>query len=58
MVIEESNLTPSVLLTEIRKLASDSSKQEKMSVAARAFARPNAARVIAKEIVALALEHA
>ncbi|MBI2039173.1 MAG: undecaprenyldiphospho-muramoylpentapeptide beta-N-acetylglucosaminyltransferase [Candidatus Niyogibacteria bacterium] len=58
LVIEESNLTPSVLATEIRKIIQDPERQEKMRTAARAFARPDAAAVLAKEIMALALEHA
>ncbi|MBI1957351.1 MAG: undecaprenyldiphospho-muramoylpentapeptide beta-N-acetylglucosaminyltransferase [Candidatus Niyogibacteria bacterium] len=58
LVIEESNLTPSVLLTEIRKIIQDAARQETMRQAAKAFARPEAAAVLAKEIVTLALEHA
>ena len=55
IVIEESNLTPNVLLNEIRKLIADENLRIAMSERARHFAKPNAAEAIAKEILKLGL---
>lgn len=57
LVIEEPNLTPHVLLTEINKILGDKARMEKMGQAARSFAKPDAARSLAREIITLALEH-
>ncbi len=57
-VIEENNLTPHVLLSEIQRLLSDKKKLEIMSINAKKFSQPEAARKIAQEIIDLALEHA
>lgn len=55
-VIEEVNLTPHILLAQIKKILSDTARQEKMKEAATRFARTDAAYKIAKEIIALALK--
>src|SRR3989344_190583 len=55
VVIEEVNLAPSVLRNEIERLMADPEKRRGMSEAAKAFARPDAAELIAKEILALGL---
>ena len=55
IVIEEDNLTPSVLLHEIRKLIADTERRTRMSKAARSFAKPDAARTIARELISLGL---
>lgn len=57
MVIEQENLTPSVLLGEINRLMSDAVLREEMRRAAIGFARRDAARVIAEELINLALAH-
>jgi UDP-N-acetylglucosamine--N-acetylmuramyl-(pentapeptide) pyrophosphoryl-undecaprenol N-acetylglucosamine transferase len=57
-VIEELNLSPSVLKTEIRRLLENKEKMQKMSEAAKNFSKPDAAEKIAREIINLALEHA
>ncbi len=57
-VIEENNLSPHVLLSEIERLLSDKKKMEIMSGNAKKFSQPEAARKIAQEIIDLALEHA
>ncbi len=56
-VIEEINLTPSILVAEINKLMDDSAKREEMSKNAKAFSKPDAALTIAREIINMALEH-
>lgn len=57
VVVEESNLTPHVLVTEINRLISDEKLHEQMSEAAKRFAKPKAARRIAEEIIAFARQH-
>jgi UDP-N-acetylglucosamine--N-acetylmuramyl-(pentapeptide) pyrophosphoryl-undecaprenol N-acetylglucosamine transferase len=57
IVIEEGNLTPSILVSEIERLMTHPELREEMSKAAQAFAKPDAARTIAREILDLALEH-
>ena len=52
-VIEETNLTPHLLLAEIDKLLGDSERVKKMKMAAQGFARLDAADKIAKEIIKL-----
>lgn len=53
VIIEEVNLTPHVLLAEIKKLIDDPDKLGKMGEAAGRFARPDSAELIAKEILKL-----
>lgn len=55
VVIEEDNLTPSVLLHEIQTLLGDPERLKQMRQAAQNFARPDAAELIAKEILTLGL---
>ncbi|MDP3982054.1 MAG: UDP-N-acetylglucosamine--N-acetylmuramyl-(pentapeptide) pyrophosphoryl-undecaprenol N-acetylglucosamine transferase [bacterium] len=50
IVLEEANLTPRFFLEKIRTLFRNPQEQERMREAARMFARPNAARVIAHYI--------
>ena len=56
-VIEEDNLTPNILASEIERLVTNETEREKMKVAAKAFYKPNAARLVAEEILKIALEH-
>lgn len=58
MVIEETNLTPHLLLAEIRKLSMDAPRIERMKIAASNFSKTDSAEVLAREIISLALEHA
>lgn len=55
VVIEQNNLTPSVLFNEIKKLMDDGPQRKRMSEAALKFARPEAAEIIAREILKLGL---
>jgi UDP-N-acetylglucosamine--N-acetylmuramyl-(pentapeptide) pyrophosphoryl-undecaprenol N-acetylglucosamine transferase len=57
IVVEEANLTPHVLLQEIDKIVSDDDRRKELAAAAKAFSRGDAAETIAREVVALALEH-
>lgn len=57
IVIEEKNLSASVLLFEIEKIITDEKLRSEMSAGAKTFARPDAATVIAKEILKIALSH-
>ena len=56
-VIEENNLAANVLLSEIDRIINNSVEREKMAAAAKNFAHANAAEKIAKELIAIALEH-
>lgn len=57
VVLEESNLTPHILLSEIDKIISDEAARAEMSKAAKSFFNPTAANAIAKEILAIAMKH-
>ena len=56
-VIEESNLTAQILINEVRKIINNQDIHEKMSKDAKAFSRPDAADVIAHEVLNIALSH-
>lgn len=57
IVIEEGNLSPHLLQTEIDRLFSTPALLSTMSAAAKKFSRLDAARLIAEEIVGIALQH-
>lgn len=56
-VIEEKNLRPNILISEITRLTNEPEIRSKMQEAAKAFYKPDAARLIAEEILKIALEH-
>ncbi|MEK7208525.1 MAG: UDP-N-acetylglucosamine--N-acetylmuramyl-(pentapeptide) pyrophosphoryl-undecaprenol N-acetylglucosamine transferase, partial [Patescibacteria group bacterium] len=56
-VIEEENLTPAILRNEIENIMNNESRRSRMSEAARGFAKTDAASVIAREIISMALKH-
>ncbi len=56
-VIEEINLSPNILLSEINRILGDEKVRESMSQSAQKFAKPEAARKIAQEIINLALKN-
>ena len=56
-VIEESNLTSSVLETTINDLLSNPEKMASMQRAASAFFKPGAGQAIAEQVVKIALSH-
>lgn len=56
-VIEQNNLTPHVLISEIDRIIEDQELRESMKQGAARFKRPNAAAIIAEELVRMSLEH-
>lgn len=52
-VIEESNLTPNLLISVIRSILSNSEKKKAMEEKAKKFATPDAARLIAQALLNL-----
>ncbi len=57
VVIEQRNLTATLLISEIERILGDSGLRTSFSEAAKAFATPNAARIIAEELIAIGLSH-
>ena len=57
VVIEEANLGPNILLSEIENLMQDPSKRATMISSANEFARTDAAEKIAEQIVAVLMRH-
>jgi UDP-N-acetylglucosamine--N-acetylmuramyl-(pentapeptide) pyrophosphoryl-undecaprenol N-acetylglucosamine transferase len=57
VVIEESNLSSSILLSEINRIIEDKNLSKKMSEGAKSFIKTNAADLIAREIVKIGLQH-
>ncbi len=57
VVIEQRNLTPHVLSAEIDRLMADTHQREQMTKAAKEFARPDAARKIARMLLEIGIEH-
>lgn len=57
VVIEETNLTPSVLVSEVERLIKDKTLLEKMKEGTKSFVHPDAETKVAQEIINLALEH-
>lgn len=57
VVIEESNLTPQILINEISRIVNDRDLRDKMSADAKKFARPDAGDIIAHEVLNIALSH-
>lgn len=57
VVIEQRNLTPHILSAEIDRLIGAPDTRARMAEAARAFARPQAARKIGMMLVDISLEH-
>lgn len=57
-VLEENNLAPSIMLTEINRIMEDAGNYKKMSEAGKQFDRSrNAASVIARELIRIGLSH-
>lgn len=54
IVVEESNMLPGLVFTQIFKIIDNQELRERMSAAARAFYKPNAASDIARDVLATA----
>ena len=57
IVIEEANLTPHILVAEIEKLLANKEKMDHMTKSALAYAHPDAAEKIARELINIGLSH-
>lgn len=57
VVLEEDNLTPHILASEIQRIASDQGLKERMSASASGFTDPDAARILATAVLSIALAH-
>lgn len=57
VVIDQSNLSPNLLVAEIDRLFADPKARGEMAQAAKKFSRPDAARALAEAILDTALEH-
>jgi len=57
IVIEETNLTPNILVSEINRLFENREEMKKMALSAENFSKKDGAEVIAREIIDIALEH-
>ena len=56
-VIEEVNLSPNILLSEIERVMNDKNMIKKMSDGAKSFTKTNAADLIAREIINIGIAH-
>jgi len=56
-VVEQENLTPGLLISEIDRIVSNKELSHTMSEKARGFARPDAAKLIANAVLDIALSH-
>lgn len=57
IVLEEQNLTPHLLVSEIQRIISDPELGKRMGASAKDFTDPDAARVLAEEVLSIALSH-
>lgn len=57
IVIEEANLGPNILMSEIEQLMLDEHKRAKMKDSAKVFARTDASELIAEQIFAILMRH-
>jgi UDP-N-acetylglucosamine--N-acetylmuramyl-(pentapeptide) pyrophosphoryl-undecaprenol N-acetylglucosamine transferase len=57
IVIEEENLTPHLLVSEMQRIINDPELAERMGTSAAGFTDPDAARILAREVLAIAVSH-
>jgi UDP-N-acetylglucosamine--N-acetylmuramyl-(pentapeptide) pyrophosphoryl-undecaprenol N-acetylglucosamine transferase len=55
VVIEQENLLPGIFLNQVREILNNKPLQEKMGAAANEFFKPQAAEIIAREIIKIAV---
>jgi UDP-N-acetylglucosamine--N-acetylmuramyl-(pentapeptide) pyrophosphoryl-undecaprenol N-acetylglucosamine transferase len=56
-VIEEENLKPNILLTEIKRIIENKELAGKMEEGAKNFFKPGASEAIARELLSIVLSH-
>jgi len=56
-VIQEENLKPNILLTEIKRIIENKEISEKMAEGAKNFFKPGATELIARELLSIVLSH-
>ena len=56
-IIEEANLTPNILITEINRIMDNQDLIKKMSIGAKSFVKADSAKIIAQEIIQIGLQH-
>lgn len=57
VVIEEENLSPHLLISEIRRITDNPAVATRMHAGSEGFTDPDAARILAKEVLSIALSH-
>lgn len=57
VVIEEENLVPHLFVAEVERIIKDPELSKRMGAAGAGFTDPDAARILAKEVLAIALPH-
>ncbi len=57
VVIEEENLTPHLIVSEIKRITSSPELGKRMGDSAQGFTDPDASRIIASELLSIALTH-
>jgi UDP-N-acetylglucosamine--N-acetylmuramyl-(pentapeptide) pyrophosphoryl-undecaprenol N-acetylglucosamine transferase len=56
-IIEENNLTANIIVSETERLTTNTAERERMKEGAKAFFKPDAARLVAEEVLKIALSH-
>jgi len=57
VVLEEENLAPHILVSEIKRITGDSSLSSNMGASAAGFTDPDAAHILAEAVLSIALAH-
>ncbi|MHB1769765.1 MAG: UDP-N-acetylglucosamine--N-acetylmuramyl-(pentapeptide) pyrophosphoryl-undecaprenol N-acetylglucosamine transferase [Minisyncoccota bacterium] len=57
IVLEEENLTPHILASEIQRITNDPALGKRMAAGAAGFTDPDAARILATAVLSIALAH-
>ncbi|MGB4076093.1 MAG: glycosyltransferase, partial [Minisyncoccia bacterium] len=56
-VVEETNLSSHLLVSEVRRILGDAALRARMSSSAASFANPEAGKILAEEILSIGLSH-
>ena len=57
VVIEENNLSDNILISQIEEIMNNETRRNNMINATKLFAKTDSAKIIAKELIGIALEH-